>query len=98
MSLIVFTKGYSNLNLSILFFIAIVGVFYVVNYEHIPERIVGKATVTIIMLPFVVIYLILQIQKIANYPDELLIDIERKTIDIKSKKITLLQTLKFSLP
>ena len=86
MSLIVFTKSYSNLDINLLFVVIIIAVCFAVNFEQIPEGYVGKMAAVITMLPFIVIYLISLIIKLANSPDELLIDIEKKTIDIKSKK------------
>jgi hypothetical protein len=86
MSSLIFTKSYSNLRLYTLIFVSIIGLISALFFEQIPENLKGKAGIIIIIVPFIFIYLYLEVRKMLRYPSDLTIDLEQKSISINSQK------------
>lgn len=91
---LIFTKSYSNLRLSILFIVLIIGGISVLYWDKIPDEFIGKATFLIISVPFILIYLFLEIRKISRYPNDLTIDAQQQIISVDSKKTCAFKNIK----
>jgi hypothetical protein len=85
LTLFIFKKNLSALHLPLLFSVLIIGIHSVVYFDQIPRDLLGKASFVIFFAPFIFIYLCIEIRIISRYPNILIIDVEKETIDIDSK-------------
>ena len=86
MTPLTFTKSYLNLRLAFSFLFSIIGIALFAFIEQIPENFRLKITIIIFIVPFLLIYLYLESRKISRYPNDLVVNVETKTISLNSEK------------
>ena len=86
MTPLTFTKSYLNLRLAFSFLFSIIGIALFAFIEQIPENFRLKVTIIIFIVPFLLIYLYLESRKISRYPNDLVVNVETKTISLSSEK------------
>lgn len=82
---LIFTRSYFNVNYFALGIAVIFGLGFLISFDQIPENLIERAGLTIISIPFILIYLFLSIRKVSKYPKNIVINVDKAMLYIEGK-------------